>query len=99
MSFTALRYSDIPGLERSINDAYRVASQRLLNVFLEKFNLLNHLLALKHYLMLGYGDFADQLMEALGWIFSILILSLFDILIEPSLQAKSFTPRKCSVPA
>jgi hypothetical protein len=65
--FSALRYSDIPGLERSINDAYRVASERLLNVFLEKFRLLDHLNALKHYLMLGYGDFADQLMEALGY--------------------------------
>ena len=66
MTQSALRYSDIPGLERSINAAYRVASQRLLEVFFDKFRLLDHLLALKHYLMLGYGDFADQLMEALG---------------------------------
>ncbi len=62
----ALRYSDIPGLERSIDAAYKVASQRLLSVFFDKFHLLDHFLALKHYLMLGYGDFADQLMEALG---------------------------------
>jgi len=38
-------------------------------VFIEKFKLLDHLLALKHYLVLGHGDFADQLMEALGYIF------------------------------
>ncbi|TDL29201.1 gamma-tubulin complex DGRIP91/SPC98 component [Rickenella mellea] len=61
-----LQYSDIAGLERSIDAAYSVASQRLFDVFFDKFRLLDHLKALKHYLMLGHGDFADQLMEALG---------------------------------
>ena len=63
---TALKYSDILGLERSIDAAYQTASQRLFEVFIDKFKLLDHLHALKHYLMLGYGDFADQLMETLG---------------------------------
>ncbi|KAJ7095432.1 gamma-tubulin complex, component 3, partial [Mycena belliarum] len=61
-----LKYSDIAGLERSIDTAYQIASHRLFEVFIDKFKLLDHLLALKHYLMLGHGDFADQLMEALG---------------------------------
>jgi gamma-tubulin complex component 3 len=61
-----LKYSDISGLERSIDAAYQTASHRLFEVFIEKFKLLDHLRALKHYLMLGHGDFADQLMEALG---------------------------------
>ncbi|KAJ7507860.1 gamma-tubulin complex, component 3 [Mycena galericulata] len=61
-----LKYSDIAGLERSIDTAYQIASHRLFEVFIDKFNLLDHLRALKHYLMLGHGDFADQLMEALG---------------------------------
>ncbi|KAF9456030.1 gamma-tubulin complex DGRIP91/SPC98 component [Collybia nuda] len=61
-----LKYSDIAGLERSIDAAYQIASQRLFEVFIEKFKLLDHLCALKNYLMLGHGDFADQLMEALG---------------------------------
>ncbi|KIY49250.1 gamma-tubulin complex, DGRIP91/SPC98 component [Fistulina hepatica ATCC 64428] len=61
-----LQYSDIPGLERSIDTAYQIASHRLFEVFLDKFNLLDHLRALKQYLLLGHGDFADQLMEALG---------------------------------
>ncbi|KAF9268025.1 gamma-tubulin complex DGRIP91/SPC98 component [Marasmius fiardii PR-910] len=61
-----LKYSDISGLERSIDAAYSLASQRLFDVFIEKFKLLNHLRALKHYLLLGHGDFADQLMLALG---------------------------------
>ncbi|KAF9055299.1 hypothetical protein BDZ89DRAFT_1175392 [Hymenopellis radicata] len=61
-----LKYSDINGLERSIDAAYQVASHRLFDVFVDKFKLLDHLNGLKHYLLLGYGDFADQLMEALG---------------------------------
>jgi gamma-tubulin complex component 3 len=65
--FPALQYSDISGLERSIDTAYKIASQRLFDIFFEKFRLLDHLSAIKHYLLLGYGDFADQLMEALGY--------------------------------
>ncbi|KAK4690096.1 gamma-tubulin complex component 3, partial [Tremellales sp. Uapishka_1] len=62
----ALKYSDISGLERSIDDAYSNASERLLEVFFDKFALLDHLKALKSFLMLGYGDFAELLMEALS---------------------------------
>ncbi|KAI0353516.1 gamma-tubulin complex DGRIP91/SPC98 component [Trametes cingulata] len=61
-----LKYSDIVGLERSIDTAYQIASQRLFDVFFDKYRLLDHLLALKHYLLLGYGDFTDQLMETLS---------------------------------
>ncbi|KAG6890342.1 hypothetical protein C0992_002167 [Termitomyces sp. T32_za158] len=60
------KYSDIAGLERSIDAAYQVASQRLFEVFIGKFRLLDHLSALKNYLLLGHGDFVDRLMEALG---------------------------------
>ena len=65
-NFQALQYSDINGLENSIDQAYSIASQRLFDVFFEKLKLLDHLKALKNYLLLGYGDFADQLMESLG---------------------------------
>ncbi|KAK0206607.1 gamma-tubulin complex, component 3 [Desarmillaria ectypa] len=61
-----LKYSDINGLERSIDAAYQVASHRLFEVFIDKFKLLDHLKALQNYLLLGHGDFADQLMEALS---------------------------------
>ncbi|KAL1660284.1 gamma-tubulin complex DGRIP91/SPC98 component [Schizophyllum commune] len=61
-----LKYSDIPGLERSIDAAYSMASLRLFEVFIEKFHLLDHLRALKHYMLLGHGDFAEQLLETLG---------------------------------
>ncbi|WWC68620.1 uncharacterized protein I206_102550 [Kwoniella pini CBS 10737] len=62
----ALKYSDLAGLERSIDDAYSIASQRLLEIFFDKFVLLDHLRALKSYLMLGAGDFTELLMEALA---------------------------------
>lgn len=67
MLCSALKYSDITGLERSIDAAYRVASQRLFEVFFNKFHLIAHMEALKGYLMLGHGDFADHLMESLGY--------------------------------
>lgn len=63
---SVLRYSDIAGLERLIDSAYQIASQRLFEIFLDKFKLLDHLTALKNYMLLGRGDFVDQLMEALG---------------------------------
>ncbi|KZS98063.1 hypothetical protein SISNIDRAFT_423662 [Sistotremastrum niveocremeum HHB9708] len=65
-STKSLKYSDIPGLERSIDTAYRIASNRLFEMFFDKFHLLDHLTAMRHYLMLGHGDFAEQLMETLG---------------------------------
>jgi gamma-tubulin complex component 3 len=64
----ALQYSDIEGLERSIDTAYQIASRRLFDIFFEKYGLLHHLRALKQYLLLGHGDFADQLMESLGYV-------------------------------
>ena len=66
----ALKYSDLAGLEHSIDVAYSIASQRLLETFFDKFNLLDHLRALKSYLMLGAGDFTEHLMEALAYVSS-----------------------------
>jgi gamma-tubulin complex component 3 len=63
-----LQYGDISGLERSIDTAYQLASQRLFEVFIDKFKLLDHLSALKKFLLLGNGVFADQLMETLGFV-------------------------------
>lgn len=68
----ALQYSDIRGLEHSIDKAYSIASQRLFDIFFEKFKLLDHLKALKNYLLLGHGDFAEQLMESLGFVLYII---------------------------
>jgi len=72
-----LQYNDIAGLERSIDTAYKIASKRLFEVFINKFKLLDHLDALRNYLMLGRGDFADQLMEALECVHHRLSQSVF----------------------
>ncbi|CDZ98040.1 Gamma-tubulin complex, DGRIP91/SPC98 component [Phaffia rhodozyma] len=61
-----LQYSDIDGLERSIDAAYEIASKRLLEVFFDKFKLMEHVKALKQFLLLGHGDFVDDLMRALS---------------------------------
>ncbi|GAA5825617.1 hypothetical protein JCM5353_007507 [Sporobolomyces roseus] len=61
-----LEYADMASLERSISLAYSTASQRLFELFFDKFRLMDHLRALKDYLMLGKGDFCEILMEQLG---------------------------------
>jgi len=61
-----LRYADLVGLQRTIDEAYAIASSRLLDILLDKFKLLNHLRALKDYLMLIKGDFIDMLMDSIG---------------------------------
>jgi gamma-tubulin complex component 3 len=88
-----LQYGDIGGLERSIDIAYQIASHRLFEVFIEKFKLLDHLLALKHFLLLGHGDFADQLMQTLGYVYSsTLALKLFpESVCSPSLTKPANT--------
>jgi gamma-tubulin complex component 3 len=65
-----LQYSDIAGLERSIDAAYEIASKRLLEIFFDKFEFMDHLRALKMYLLLGHGDFVDSLMGSLACVMS-----------------------------
>lgn len=81
-----LRYADLPGLERTIDTAYNIASTRLLDIFLDKFKLLDHLRALKDYLMLTRGDFVDLLMESLGPSLSRPASSLFRHNLTASLE-------------
>lgn len=60
------RYGDIPEVERSIDATYRETSRRLLDLLKTKYKLMDHLRALKRYLLLGQGDFIQQLMDNLG---------------------------------
>ena len=62
----ALRYSDLAGLEHTIDAVYSIASTRLMHIFLHQFRLLEHLRALKEYLLLTRGDFVDALLQTLG---------------------------------
>ncbi|WFD35154.1 Microtubule-nucleating Tub4p (gamma-tubulin) complex component [Malassezia cuniculi] len=62
----SLRYSDMAGLEHTIDVVFSTANKRLLDIFLRKFHLLEHLRALRDYLMLMRGDFVDALLASIG---------------------------------
>ncbi|KAI8605941.1 Spc98 family-domain-containing protein [Dissophora ornata] len=61
-----LKYGDIAELEGSIDAAYVGTSRRLLHLLVTKFKLVDHLTAIKRYILLGQGDFIQHLMESLG---------------------------------
>jgi gamma-tubulin complex component 3 len=61
-----LRYGDTSTLETSIDEAYKTTMARLISLMNGKFNLFDHLRALKSYLLLGQGDFIALLMESLA---------------------------------
>ncbi|KAL8947355.1 MAG: hypothetical protein Q9222_006359, partial [Ikaeria aurantiellina] len=61
-----LHYGDTASLETSIDKAYKTTMARLIDLMDNKFQLFEHLRALKKYLLLGQGDFIALLMESLS---------------------------------
>ncbi|KAL8714019.1 MAG: hypothetical protein Q9220_002165 [cf. Caloplaca sp. 1 TL-2023] len=61
-----LHYGDTASLETSIDKAYKTTMARLIELMDSKFQLFEHLRALKKYLLLGQGDFIALLMESLS---------------------------------
>lgn len=61
-----LRYGDTATLETSIDRAYKATMARLIYLMDDRFQLFEHLNALKRYLLLGQGDFIALLMESLS---------------------------------
>ena len=61
-----LKYGDTATLESSIDSAYKRTMARLIHLMESKFKLMEHLAALKKYLLLGQGDFIALLMESLA---------------------------------
>jgi gamma-tubulin complex component 3 len=61
----ALGHADIANLERTIDAAYSSASKRLLDIFFDRYKLLDHLQAMRNYILLCAGDFAELLLESL----------------------------------
>ena len=61
-----LKYGDTATLETSIDQAYKTTMARLIHLMDNKFQLFEHLNALKRYLLLGQGDFIALLMESLS---------------------------------
>lgn len=60
------KYGDILAVERSIDATYRETSKQLIDLLKQKYKLMDHLRALKRYLLLGQGDFIQYLMDTLG---------------------------------
>ncbi|XP_065082162.1 gamma-tubulin complex component 2 homolog isoform X2 [Ochlerotatus camptorhynchus] len=48
---------------KSIEDAYNYASSSLLNLIMDKYNLMGRLYSVKRYFLLQQGDFIDQFMD------------------------------------
>lgn len=61
-----LQYGDTATLETWIDEAYKTTMARLIHLMSIKFNLFEHLKALKNYILLGQGDFIALLMESLA---------------------------------
>ncbi|GHJ85670.1 hypothetical protein NliqN6_2072 [Naganishia liquefaciens] len=56
-----LTHNDIAGLESTIDVTYKIASKRLLDIFFDQYHLMDHLQAIKRYILLSAGDFAELL--------------------------------------
>jgi gamma-tubulin complex component 3 len=61
-------YGDTELVEKSIQVAYKETSKQLLRLLLDKYELMDHLHAIKRYLLLGQGDFVQHLMDNLWYI-------------------------------
>ncbi|KAG1151790.1 hypothetical protein G6F37_003138 [Rhizopus arrhizus] len=60
------KYGEIQAVERAIDTIYLDTSKSLLDLLKIKYKLMDHLRALKRYLLLGQGDFIQYLMDVLG---------------------------------
>ncbi|ORX55582.1 hypothetical protein DM01DRAFT_1334976 [Hesseltinella vesiculosa] len=61
-----LKYGDLQTIEQCVDLMYSETSDRLLTLLKDKYRLMDHLDALKRYLLLGQGDFIQYLMATLG---------------------------------
>ncbi|KAI8087029.1 Spc98 family-domain-containing protein [Gilbertella persicaria] len=59
------QYGETQAVEASIEIAYHTTSKALLNLLKTKYKLMDHLKAMKRYLLLGQGDFIQYLMDIL----------------------------------
>lgn len=55
-------FASIDRLSNLVDKLYRQTSKRLLDIMFSQFKLLEHLIALKKYMLLGQGDFIQCLL-------------------------------------
>lgn len=60
------KYGETKVVEEAIEVAYHNTSKALLDLLKTKYKLMDHLKAMKRYLLLGQGDFIQYLMDILG---------------------------------
>lgn len=58
-----VEYGQLDALENVLQEAAIEVNKRLLHVILGDYKLLDHCLALKKFLLLGQGDFVQQLLD------------------------------------
>lgn len=63
---------------------YKETSLRVLELLKGKFRLMEHLHALRNYLLLGQGDFIRHLLELLAWVFILNIHICCDCFLQSS---------------
>ncbi len=62
-----LDYGGIANLEELIESLHADVSKKLLDLLFGKYKLMEHMNALKRFLLLGQGDFIQYLMDSLGY--------------------------------
>ncbi|KAI8367323.1 Spc98 family-domain-containing protein [Blakeslea trispora] len=65
LAHRVFQYGDTQTVKDAIDIAYHVTSKALLDLLKTKYKLMDHLKALKRYLLLGQGDFIQYLMDVL----------------------------------
>ncbi|GLT88330.1 hypothetical protein SLE2022_063610 [Rubroshorea leprosula] len=61
-----LRYGESDALEAPVVEAAKRIDKHLLDVMYKRYKFKEHCLAIKHYLLLGQGDFVQYLMDIVG---------------------------------
>jgi len=64
-SYTGFALHDNRVLRPIVEEVYQVVSKRLLEIFFQKYKFVEHLHAIRRYLLLGQGDFIRHLMDVL----------------------------------
>ncbi|KAI8333505.1 Spc98 family-domain-containing protein [Choanephora cucurbitarum] len=65
LAHCVFQYGETQTVEDAIEVAYHITSKALLDLLKTKYKLMDHLKAMKRYLLLGQGDFIQYLMDVL----------------------------------
>lgn len=66
-------------IQYAIEMSYKTTSEKVLKVLIDDSNLLDHLKAIKKYLLLGQGDFIQYFLELIQYVWFMLSVSLCEV--------------------